>query len=170
MSLIVRLWLAYPFRMPCSRIVAVCNIHKQEKPSILCHWVIPFQKPPIGRVILFGLMCVSRSNMVSIPCVQLAAVFAYFHLKQQTLKNGECSSQLFARKMFVNLYSSYCRFINYGNVQTKPIIKDGQLSLRHESSTPCDKNSSMTYTSVIYFFCDRNAYVRIQYIRSEYNG
>lgn len=71
---------------------------------------------------------------------------------------------------FLIFTSSLCRFINYGNVQTKPIIKDGQLSLRHESLTPCEKNSSMTYASIINFYCDRKAYVRIQHIRSENNN
>ncbi|XP_034487896.1 cation-independent mannose-6-phosphate receptor isoform X2 [Drosophila innubila] len=48
------------------------------------------------------------------------------------------------------------RFINFGNVQSQPTIKDGQLLLRHESSTPCAGNSSANYTSIIYFYCDKS--------------
>ncbi|XP_039495375.1 cation-independent mannose-6-phosphate receptor isoform X2 [Drosophila santomea] len=47
------------------------------------------------------------------------------------------------------------RFINFGNVQTHPVVENGQLLLRHESPTPCAKNSSVNYTSVIYFSCDK---------------
>nr|NP_733168.2 lysosomal enzyme receptor protein, isoform A [Drosophila melanogaster]AAN14088.2 lysosomal enzyme receptor protein, isoform A [Drosophila melanogaster]AAV80293.1 lysosomal enzyme receptor protein [Drosophila melanogaster] len=47
------------------------------------------------------------------------------------------------------------RFINFGNVQTHPVVEKGQLLLRHESPTPCAKNSSANYTSVIYFSCDK---------------
>ncbi|KAM8706232.1 hypothetical protein ACLKA7_010498 [Drosophila subpalustris] len=48
------------------------------------------------------------------------------------------------------------RFINFGNVQSQPIIKDDQLLLRHESSTPCAGNSSANYTSIVYFYCDKD--------------
>ncbi|XP_017131239.1 cation-independent mannose-6-phosphate receptor isoform X1 [Drosophila elegans] len=47
------------------------------------------------------------------------------------------------------------RFINFGNVQSRPVVENGQLLLRHESPTPCAKNSSANYTSVIYFSCDK---------------
>jgi len=47
------------------------------------------------------------------------------------------------------------RFINFGNVQSRPVVEKGQLLLRHESPTPCAKNSSANYTSVIYFSCDK---------------
>ncbi|KAH8375851.1 hypothetical protein KR200_004007, partial [Drosophila serrata] len=47
------------------------------------------------------------------------------------------------------------RFINFGNVQSRPVVENGQLLLRHESPTPCAKNSSVNYTSVIYFSCDK---------------
>ncbi|XP_017052516.1 cation-independent mannose-6-phosphate receptor isoform X2 [Drosophila ficusphila] len=47
------------------------------------------------------------------------------------------------------------RFINLGNVQSRPLVENGQLLLRHESPTPCAKNSSANYTSVIYFSCDK---------------
>ncbi|XP_052835231.1 cation-independent mannose-6-phosphate receptor isoform X2 [Drosophila gunungcola] len=47
------------------------------------------------------------------------------------------------------------RFVNFGNVQSRPVVENGQLLLRHESPTPCAKNSSANYTSVIYFSCDK---------------
>nr|XP_041630463.1 cation-independent mannose-6-phosphate receptor isoform X2 [Drosophila kikkawai] len=47
------------------------------------------------------------------------------------------------------------RFINFGNVQSRPVVENGQLLLRHESPTPCAKNASANYTSVIYFSCDK---------------
>ncbi|KAH8383044.1 hypothetical protein KR009_006457, partial [Drosophila setifemur] len=53
------------------------------------------------------------------------------------------------------------RFINFGNVQSHPVVEDGQLLLRHTSPMPCARNSSVNYTSVIYFSCDnsiRNAH------------
>ncbi|BFF92085.1 cation-independent mannose-6-phosphate receptor [Drosophila madeirensis] len=47
------------------------------------------------------------------------------------------------------------RFINFGTVQSHPVVENGQLLLRHDSPTPCARNSSVNYTSVIYFSCDK---------------
>ncbi|XP_017849465.1 cation-independent mannose-6-phosphate receptor isoform X2 [Drosophila busckii] len=47
------------------------------------------------------------------------------------------------------------RYLNVGNVQTKPVFEDGKLLMRHESSTPCEHNASVNYTSVINFYCDK---------------
>lgn len=160
MYTIRRLWLAYPFRMPCSQIVAVCNIQKQGKHSILCHLAIPLPEPPTGRVVSFWLMYVSRYNTVRIPCVQRVVAFAFLHPQLQNLISGKCSISYCNGNN--NLHLAICRFINFGNVQSKPVFKDGQLLLRHETSRPCDKNSSMNYASVINFYCDRKAFVCIQ--------
>ncbi|EDV90634.1 cation-independent mannose-6-phosphate receptor isoform X2 [Drosophila grimshawi] len=48
------------------------------------------------------------------------------------------------------------RFINFGNVQAQPEIKDGKLLLRHESFTPCGGNASLNYTSIVNFYCDKS--------------
>ncbi|KAH8294880.1 hypothetical protein KR018_003800, partial [Drosophila ironensis] len=47
------------------------------------------------------------------------------------------------------------RFVNFGNSQSHPVVEHGQLLLRHASPTPCASNSSVNYTSVIYFSCDK---------------
>ncbi|TMW50254.1 hypothetical protein DOY81_004668 [Sarcophaga bullata] len=46
------------------------------------------------------------------------------------------------------------KFINYGTVQSKPVLEDGHLIMRHNSPTPC--NSTNNYTSTIYFYCDKD--------------
>jgi len=61
----------------------------------------------------------------------------------------------------IEIYFDHFRFTNFGKVQSQPIIQDDKLLLRHESSTPCAGNSSVNYTSIVNFYCDRNVMVRI---------
>ncbi|KAM7364495.1 lysosomal enzyme receptor protein isoform 2-T3 [Cochliomyia hominivorax] len=46
------------------------------------------------------------------------------------------------------------KFINYGTVQSKPELENGNLIMRHISPTPC--NATANYSSVIYFYCDKD--------------
>lgn len=52
---------------------------------------------------------------------------------------------------------SIFRFFNYGTVQPKPTIEGDKLVIRHSSPTPC--NGATNYSSMINFYCDKDAKV-----------
>ncbi|XP_068153520.1 cation-independent mannose-6-phosphate receptor isoform X2 [Drosophila tropicalis] len=78
-----------------------------------------------------------------------------------------CQPVLYGENMMCPPGSSIClyspkatnlseRFINFGTVQSKPVVENGRLLLRHTSSTPCAANNSLNYTSIVYFSCDQS--------------
>ncbi|XP_075149017.1 lysosomal enzyme receptor protein [Haematobia irritans] len=68
-------------------------------------------------------------------------------------ENAMCPSD--SSVCFVKHEANYKeKFINYGSAQRNPTIENGNLIIRHTSSTPC--KGSTNYTSVITFTCQKD--------------
>ncbi|KAH8417772.1 hypothetical protein KR222_005746 [Zaprionus bogoriensis] len=158
--------------LKCDYTLDANPIHIISYAEDVCTFFISFETP----LACLPIPDAMQSNSCSVKYANTGQTFDLMPLSDSNYRTTDrqggffiinvCKPVLYGRNSMCSPGTSIClfspkatdpkkRFINYGNVQSNPVIKDGQLLLRHESTTPCARNSSMNYTSVIYFYCDR---------------
>ncbi|XP_017092786.2 cation-independent mannose-6-phosphate receptor isoform X1 [Drosophila bipectinata] len=158
--------------LSCDYTVDVQPIHITPYSDEACSYYITYETP---------LACLSipdaqQSNSCSVKDPKSDLTFDLMPLSDNNYRTSNrqnqfflinvCKPVLYGQNSMCPPGSSIClfdpketdfkkRFTNLGNSQSRPVVENGQLLLRHESPTPCAHNSSVNYTSVIYFSCDK---------------
>ncbi|KMZ06141.1 cation-independent mannose-6-phosphate receptor isoform X4 [Drosophila simulans] len=159
-------------RLHCDYTLDVQPMHITPYANEACSFYISYRTPLACLSIPEGL----QSNSCRVGDTKSNGTFDLMPLSDSNYRTSNrqgaffvinvCKPVLYGENSMCPAGSSIClfdskatnpkeRFINFGNVQTHPVVEKGQLLLRHESPTPCAKNSSANYTSVIYFSCDK---------------
>ncbi|XP_030573514.1 cation-independent mannose-6-phosphate receptor isoform X1 [Drosophila novamexicana] len=158
--------------LSCDYTLDVNPLHITAYAEDTCSFYITYETPLACLSIPDGL----QSNTCSVSYTNTGDTFDLMSLSDANYRTSDrqggffiinvCKPVLYGENAMCPAGSSIClyspkvsdlkkRFINFGNVQSKPVIKDGQPLLRHESWTPCAGNSSVNYTSIVNFYCGR---------------